>query len=76
MLKRAYAWVTGAALTGLMAAQPVLAAVPEEVEDVFTGAAADFATVVAYGWAAFIAIRGGMVLFPIVSRIVSKAVGR
>jgi hypothetical protein len=50
-----------------------LAAVPEEVEDVFTTAATDFGTVVGYGWILFLAIVGGLILFKIVRKVFAKS---
>lgn len=57
---------------------PVLAqaAVPAGVEVVFTTAATDFGTIVGYGWTLFLVIVGGLILFGIVKKVVSRAAGR
>lgn len=52
------------------------AAVPTGVETVFTTAATDFGTIVGYGWTLFLVIVGGLVLFGIVKKVVSRAAGR
>lgn len=52
------------------------AAVPTGVEAVFTTAATDFTTIVGYGWTLFLVIVGGLILFGIVKKVVSRAAGR
>lgn len=52
------------------------AAVPTGVETVFTTAATDFGTIVGYGWTLFLVIVGGLVLFGIVKKVISRAAGR
>jgi len=63
-----------AALLGFGAAAN--AAVPTGVETVFTTAATDFGTIVGYGWTLFLVIVGGLVLFGIVKKVISRAAGR
>lgn len=48
------------------------AAVPAGVETVFTSTATDFGTIVGYGWTLFLVIVGGLILFGIVRRVISK----
>jgi len=48
------------------------AAVPVGVETVFTSTATDFGTIVGYGWTLFLVIVGGLILFGIVRRVISK----
>jgi len=55
---------------------PVQAAVPVGVETVFTTAATDFTTVSGYGWTLFLLIVGGLLLFGIVKKVISRAAGR
>jgi len=79
MLGKLKAWACAAllcmtAMVGLSA--PAQAAVPTGVETVFTTAATDFGTVVGYGWTLFLVIVGGLLLFGIVRRVISKAAGR
>lgn len=52
------------------------AAVPTGVEAVFTTAATDFGTIVGYGWTLFLVIVGGLILFGIVKKVISRATGR
>lgn len=52
------------------------AAVPTGVEAVFTTAATDFTTIVGYGWTLFLVIVGGLILFGIVKKVISRAAGR
>lgn len=52
------------------------AAVPTGVEAVFTTAATDFGTIVGYGWTLFLVIVGGLILFGIVKKVISRAAGR
>ena len=52
------------------------AAVPAGVETVFTSAATDFGTIVGYGWTLFLVIVGGLILFGIVRKVISRAAGR
>ena len=63
------------AMLGLVVA-PAQAAVPAGVETVFTTAATDFGTIVGYGWTLFLVIVGGLILFGLVRKVVSKAAGR
>lgn len=42
------------------------------VQGVFTTLATDFATVAGYGWVLFLVIVGGLALFGIVRRVVSR----
>jgi len=51
---------------------PAQAAVPAGVETVFTSTATDFGTIVGYGWTLFLVIVGGLILFGIVRRVISK----
>jgi hypothetical protein len=55
-----------------LAAMPASAAVPAGVETVFTTAATDFGTIVGYGWVLFLAIVGGLILFGIVKKVLSR----
>lgn len=55
---------------------PAKAAVPAGVETVFTTAATDFGTVVGYGWTLFLVIVGGLMLFGLVRKVVSRSAGR
>jgi len=54
----------------------VQAAVPAGVETVFTSAATDFGTVIGYGWTLFLVIVGGLILFGIVRKVISRSAGR
>jgi hypothetical protein len=63
-----------ASLLGLSTAAQ--AAVPTGVEAVFTTAATDFGTIVGYGWTLFLVIVGGLILFGIVKKVISRAAGR
>ncbi len=65
----------GASAVGLVAV-PAMAAVPAGVETVFTTAATDFGTIVGYGWTLFLVIVGGLVLFGIVKKVISRSAGR
>ena len=64
------------ALVAGLASTPALAAVPTGVETVFTTAAADFSTIVGYGWTLFLAIVGGLILFGLVKRVIARSAGR
>lgn len=64
-----------ASVSALFAA-PAMAAVPAGVETVFTTAATDFGTVVGYGWVLFLVIVGGLMLFGIVRKVISRSAGR
>jgi len=59
-------------------ALPVVAhaTVPTGVETVFTSAATDFGTIVGYGWTLFLVIVGGLILFGIVKKVISRSAGR
>ena len=70
------ACVMGAAVALSVVSIPAQAAVPAGVETVFTTAATDFGTVVGYGWVLFLAIVGGLLLFGIVKKVLSRSVGR
>lgn len=67
--------VAGAAAL-LGAVSVAYAAVPVGVETVFTTAATDFGTVVGYGWTLFLVIVGGLIVFGIVKKVISRASGR
>lgn len=68
-------FVAGAAsLLGISTAAQ--AAVPLGVETVFTTAATDFGTIVGYGWTLFLVIVGGLILFGIVKKVISRSAGR
>lgn len=74
MLKVVYLWLV-AALLGMFSAFAG-ATVPAAVETVFTDTATDFGTVLGYGWTLFLIIVGGLLLFGIVRRVLSRTVGR
>lgn len=61
------------AALALVLASAANATVPTGVEAVFTGTATDFGTIVGYGWTLFLVIVGGMILFKIVKKVVSKS---
>ena len=71
MLKKIRGVLVAVAPAGL--ALPSLAAVPAGAEAIFTGAATDFGTVVAYGFTAMAAIVGGMIVFNLVRSIAKKS---
>lgn len=59
-----------------LAVAPAQAAVPAGVETVFATAATDFGTILGYGWTLFLVIVGGLILFGLVRKVVSRAAGR
>lgn len=74
MLRVAYLGLVGA-LLGFVSLV-VRATVPAGVETMFTDTATDFGTVVGYGWTLFLIIVGGLLLFGIVRRVLTRTVGR
>ena len=64
------------AVSSLFLAPVAQAAVPVGVETVFTTAATDFGTIVGYGWTLFLVIVGGLILFGIVKKVISRSAGR
>lgn len=57
----------------LGALEQAAATIPAGVETVFTTAATDFGTVVGYGWALFLTVIGGMIVFRIVRKVLPKS---
>jgi hypothetical protein len=68
-MKKLYALLVAALMFVVPFAQ---AAVPAGVETVFTSTATDFGTIVGYGWTLFLVIVGGLILFGIVRKVISK----
>lgn len=60
----------------LLSSGSAQATVPAGVQTVFTDTATDFGTVVGYGWTLFLVIVGGLVMFGIVRRVISRTAGR
>ncbi len=72
----AAACAMGVAVALSVVAGPAQATVPAGVETVFTTAATDFGTIVGYGWTLFLVIVGGLILFGIVKKVISRSAGR